>query len=185
MGFFDRLNPINGKLVIQLDKPSFLEGETISGRVKFDCDETVHADEIRLEIRVTESYTTYRTVWNNGRASQVSSRETKTLVSENSRISGALDLSKGSKEEFPFTISIPPTRPTEPNGVVERHLKGVVAVKGRPDKTHEIDVNVAYGGVGGSQVVVKEVIKVACKYCGALIPIESTRCSNCGAKFTR
>jgi RNA polymerase subunit RPABC4/transcription elongation factor Spt4 len=34
-------------------------------------------------------------------------------------------------------------------------------------------------------VVVKEVVKVPCKYCGALIPIESQRCPNCGAKFTK
>ena len=189
MGFFDRMNPINAKLTVLLDKSSFLEGETITGRVGLVSDEAVHADEIRLEIRVTESYSTLRTIWQNGRPQQVSNREVKTLVSENARVSGALDITKGDNEEFPFSISIPPTRPTMPNGIIERRLKGVMAVKGRPDKTHEANVNVAYGGYGpaqnSSQVVVKEIVKVPCKYCGALIPIESTRCTNCGAKFTR
>ena len=191
MGFFDRINPINAKLTVQLDKPSFLEGETVTGRVKLDSDEAVRADEIRLEIRVTESYYTVKTVWRDGHPSQVTNRETKTLISEDVRICGALDIAKGYQDEFPFSISLPPTRPTMPNGVVERRIKGVVAVKGRPDKTHEITVNVSYAAYGPAtaqaptQVVVKEIVKVACKYCGALIPVESSRCTNCGARFTK
>lgn len=113
-------------------------------------------------------------------------RETRTLHSEDIRVAPGFDMPKGFKDEFPFSIGMPPLRPTMPNGVIERKIKGVLAVKGRPDKTHEISVNVsmAAGPVAApAQVVVKEVIKVPCKYCGALIPIESSRCTNCGAKL--
>lgn len=191
MGLFGRLNPINAKVSVLLDKPSFLEGETITGRLVLDSDEAVHADEIRLEVRVTESYSTIKTVWRSGRPSQTTVRETTSLHSEDVRISGPLDITKGFKDEFPFSTNLPPVRPTMPNGVIDRRIKGVVAVKGRPDKAHEITVNVSYAAYGPAaaqapaQVMVKEIIKVPCKYCGALIPVESARCTNCGAKFTR
>jgi len=183
LGFFGRLNPINVKVSVLLDKPTFLEGETITGRVVLNSDEAVHVDEIRLEIRVTESFYTRKTVWSSGHASETTVRETNSLHSE--------DVTKGFKDEFPFSINLPPVRPTMPNGVIDREIKGVVAVKGRPDKTQEITVNVspaAYGSVAAqapAQVMVKEIIKVPCKYCGALVPVESSRCTNCGAKFAR
>ena len=191
MGFFGRLNPVNAKVSVLLDKPTFLEGETITGRLVLDSDEAVHADEIRLEIRVTESFYTPRTAWSRGYASTTTVKETKLLHSENVRISGPMDISKGFKDEFPFSINMPPVRPTMPNGVIDRKIKGVVAVKGRPDRVNEITVNVSMAAYGPapaqapSQVVVKEIVKVPCKYCGALIPIEAERCTNCGAKFTR
>lgn len=80
--------------------------------------------------------------------------------------------------------------PTMPGGVIERKLKGVVAVKGRPDKTQEINVNVSAAAYtptapAPGQVVVKEIVKAPCKYCGTLIPVEDQRCPNCGTKFGR
>lgn len=144
MGLFGRLNPINAKVSVMLDKPTFLEGETITGRLVLDSDEAVRADQIRLEIRVTESYLTTGIVHTRHGFHHTTHRETKTLHTEDIRISGQLDIAKGYKDEFPFSISLPPARPTMPNGVIDRKIKGVVAVKGRPDKTHEITVNVSY-----------------------------------------
>lgn len=190
MVLFGRLNPINAKVSVLLDKPTFLEGENITGRVAVDSDESVKVDEIRLEVRITETYLATRVVYDRYGAHPTTVRETKTIHSENVRVSPGFDMPKGFKDEFPFSIALPPVRPTMPNGVIERKIKGVVAVKGRPDKVHEVTVNVSYGPVGAgvpapAQVVVKEVVKVPCKYCGALIPIESQRCPNCGAKFSK
>ncbi|MEM2874853.1 MAG: sporulation protein [Candidatus Hadarchaeales archaeon] len=190
MVLFGRINPINAKVSVLLDKPTFLEGENITGRVNVESDEAVKVDEIRLEIRATETYLTTRMVHDRYGAHPTTVRETRTVHSENVRISPGFDMPKGFKDQFPFSVSIPPLRPTMPNGVIERRIKGVVAVKGRPDKTHEITVNVSYAPQVGAapapaQVVVKEIVKVPCKYCGALIPVESERCPNCGAKFSR
>jgi len=191
LGFFDRLNPINAKVSVLLDKPTFLEGETITGRFVLDSDEAVHADEIRVEIRITETYQAPAIRRVGYGVTQTIETHSKQLHAENVRISGPLDISKGFKDEFPFSFQVPSVRPTMPNGVIDRKIKGVVAVKGRPDRVNEISVNVsqaAYGPVAAqapAQVMVKEIIKVPCKYCGALIPVESSRCTNCGAKFAR
>jgi len=110
---------------------------------------------------------------------------------EDVKLSGSLDLYKGYKGEFPFSVSIPPIVPTMPSGAIERKIKGVVAAKGRPDKTQEINVNIMPGYAPGAapapsrEVVVKEIVKVPCKYCGALIPVEADRCSTCGAQLRR
>jgi ribosomal protein L40E len=189
--FFKRLDPINADVSLLLNKSTFLEGEPITGKLVLNSDEAVRADEIRLEIRATETFhaPTFRSV--GGQVRQTMETQTKQLHAEDVKVSGPLDISKGYKGEFPFTVSIPPMRPTMPGGIINRKIKGVVAVKGRPDKTEEIGVNISaapYGQVAvqaPSQVVVKEIVKVPCRYCGALIPVEADRCSNCGAKLTR
>jgi ribosomal protein L40E len=190
MVLFGRLNPINAWVSVLLDKPTFLEGENITGRVAVDSDEEVKVDEVRLEIRITETFLTTRIVHDRYGSRPTTVQETKILHSENVRISPGFNMPKGFRDQFPFSIALPPVRPTMPNGVIERRIKGVVAVKGRPDKVHEITVNVSYAPVGvgvsaPAQVMVKEVIKVPCKYCGALVPVESQRCPNCGAKFMK
>jgi len=189
--FFKRLDPINADLSVLLNKSTFFEGEQINGKLVLNSDEDVRADEIRLEIRVTETFhaPTFRSV--GGQVRQTIETQTKQLHAEDVKISGPLDISKGYKGEFPFTVSIPPMGATMPGGTINRKIKGVVAVKGRPDKTEEIGVNISvtpYAPVAvqaPAQVVVKEIVKVPCKYCGALIPVEADRCSNCGAQLKR
>lgn len=191
MRFFKRLDPINADVSLLLDKSTFLEGEPINGKLVLNSDEAVHADEIRLEIRVTETFhaPTFKSV--GGQVRQTMETQTKELHAEDVKISGPLDISKGHKEEFPFTVSIPPMGPTMPGGTINRKIKGVVAVKGRPDKTEEIGVNISmapYAPVAvqaPSQVVVKEIVKVHCKYCGAINLADANRCSNCGAQLKR
>ncbi|MDI6814144.1 MAG: sporulation protein [Desulfitobacteriaceae bacterium] len=191
MRLFGRFNPINAKLSVQLDKSTFVEGEPVTGKLLLNSDEAVHADEMRVEVRITETYQT--PVWRHvgGRVHQTTETRVNLLHSENVRVCGPFDVTKGHAEAFPFSVNLPPVRPTMPNGIIERKIKGVLAVKGRPDKTQEVRVSVTYAPYGPaaapapSPVVVKEVIKVPCKYCGALIPVEAGRCSNCGAQLRR
>jgi len=185
--FFKRLDPINADLSVLLDKSIFQEGEPLTGKLVLNSDEAVHADEIRLEIRVSETYQapTYSTIGN--RVQQTVERQAKELYADDVDLSGPLDISKGYKGEFPFTTNvIPPIRPTM-GGLIDRKIKGVIAVKGRPDKTKDIGFSVSpapYGQVtmqGPSQVVVKEIVKVPCRYCRTLIPMGTDRCPNCSA----
>jgi len=180
--FFKRLDPINADLSVMLDKSTFLDGEQINGKLVLDSDEAVNADEIRLEIRVTETYQAprYESVGNQVR--QVIETQTKKLHSEDIKISGPLEMSKGYKGEFPFTVSIPPMAPTMPGGTINRKVKGVLAVKGRPDKTEEIGVNISPVPFGA--VVMQapaQIQKVRCKWCNKLTPADATKCQNCGA----
>jgi rubrerythrin len=63
--------------------------------------------------------------------------------------------------------------------VVAWELKGVVAVKGRPDATSRtIEVQVSLP----SQVpLVQQPATVTCEYCGTVYPETLVKCPNCGA----
>jgi sporulation-control protein spo0M len=179
--FFKRLDPINADISVMLDKSTFLDGEQINGKLVLDSDEAVNADEIRLEIRVVETFQAPRYQSVGGQYRQVMETQTKKLHSEDVKISGPIGISKGYKEEFPFTFSIPPMAPTMPGGTINRKVKGVLAVKGRPDKTDEIGVNISpvpFGAVVMPSA--PQIPKVRCKYCNKLTPGD-TKCQNCGA----
>lgn len=181
MRFFKRLDPINADLSVMLDKSTFLDGEPINGKLVLDSDEAVDADEIRVEIRVIETFQAPRLERMGGQVRQVMETQTKKLHSEDVKLSGPLEISKGYKGEFPFTVSIPPMAPTMPGGIINRKVKGVLAVKGRPDKTDEVGVNISPVALGS--VVVQgpaQIPKVRCKYCNKLTQSD-TKCQNCGA----
>ena len=189
MRFLKRLDPIKGDLSVLLDKSIFQEGEPLTGKLVFKSDEAFHADKIRVEVRVLETYKPRTTVSFGGGIQRTSERQSEQLFADDVDVSGPLDISKGYKGEFPFTTNvIPPVRATM-GGVIDRKIKGVIAVKGRPDKTKEIGFSVSPApyGPGGvqapSQVVVKEVVKVPCRYCRTLIPMGTDRCPNCGAQL--
>jgi hypothetical protein len=67
-------------------------------------------------------------------------------------------------------------------------IKGVVAVDGRPDvtsKVAEIQVTMPSAQpVIREKEIVREVVMIPCKYCGALMDQLVTVCPNCGAKRT-
>jgi sporulation-control protein spo0M len=179
--FFKRLDPINADFSVMLDKSTFLDGEPINGKLVLDSDEAVNADEIRLEIRVIETFQAPRYQSVGGQVRQVMETQTKKLHSEDVKISGPLGISKGYKGEFPFTVSIPPMAPTMAGGTINRKVKGVLAVKGRPDKTDEIGVNISPVPLGTVVMPTPaQIPKVRCKYCNKLTPGD-TKCQNCGA----
>ncbi len=196
MGLFGKLNPINAKVSVMLDKPMFGDGEPVTGKLIVVSDEDVRADEIRVEINIMETgYSSGGPEVSIGGLTlrgrqQPPKRHVVNRHNERVVLSGPLDVYKGYSGEFPFSMSLPSVVPSMSSGVIERKIKGVVAVKGRPDKTHEINVNVSGVSYGvpvqaPGQVVVREVIKVPCKYCGTLIPVESQRCPTCGARFSK
>src|SRR2546422_11230604 len=57
MSFLKRLVPMKAKVWITLDKPTFMEGEAITGKVNIDSKEGyIPAEEVRAEDRVYEHY---------------------------------------------------------------------------------------------------------------------------------
>ena len=142
MSFFKKLLPMKAKVWLSLDKPSFAEGEPVVGKVNIDSNEYIQANEVRVEARVYEAYT--ETVWvnvGNQRVRQNQQRK-NTLFSHDQRVSGPTDFGSGSRA-FPFSVAIPAHRPTRGDGRIENSIKGVVAVKGRPDVTGETHIGFA------------------------------------------
>ncbi len=130
---------MKAKVWLSLDKPAFAEGEPVVGKVNVESQEYVQADEVRVEARVYESYV--EPVWvvvGNSRVQQMQNRK-NTLFSRDQRVSGPTDFGSGGRS-FPFTVAVPVYRPTRNGGRIENSIKGVVAVKGRPDVTGETQV---------------------------------------------
>ncbi len=139
MSFFKKLLPMKAKVWLSLDKPAFAEGEPVVGKVNVESQEYVQADEVRVEARVYENYV--EPVWvvvGNRRVQQMQNKK-NTLFSRDQRVSGPTDFGSGSRS-FPFAVAVPVYRPTRNGGRVENSIKGVVAVKGRPDVTGELQV---------------------------------------------
>ncbi|MBS7649229.1 hypothetical protein KEJ17_06290, partial [Candidatus Bathyarchaeota archaeon] len=88
-------------------------------------------------------------------------------------------------------IAIPITMKPTSKGIdrkVTWSIRGVVAVKGRPDATSPtLEVQVAQPAAAPvikEKEVIREVVMVPCKYCGTLFPQTETICPHCGAKRT-
>ena len=146
LSFFKKLLPMKAKVWLSLDKPSFAEGEPVVGKVNVESQEFIQADEVRVEARVYENYTEPVWVVVGNRRVQQMQRKKNTLFSRDVRVSGPTDFGSGSRS-FPFTVAMPVYRPTRNGGAVENSVKGVVAVKGRPDVTGELQVGFAPPGL--------------------------------------
>ena len=98
---------------------------------------------------------------------------------------------KGDAKDFPFSVNIPAAgRPTYKSidAKVTWTIKGVIAVDGRPDATSgTVEVQVTQPSVTPvvkEKEVIREVVMIPCKYCGALMPQIETVCPTCGARKT-
>lgn len=135
MSFFKRLIPLKAKASVSLDKPTFVEGEPVVGRVNIEAGEYVQSTGVRVEARAYEHYQELEwALENNQRVPRMVSK-TNTLFSRDVPIFGPSDFGEGPTRTFPFSVGIPPFRPSHSGGNIEYKVKGVIAVKGRPDIT--------------------------------------------------
>ena len=56
MGLFDHLRAPKGKVWISFDKPTFVEGEGVVGKVNVQAQEYIQSLGVRVEARVFENY---------------------------------------------------------------------------------------------------------------------------------
>ncbi|HLC11162.1 MAG TPA: hypothetical protein VJL56_04885, partial [Candidatus Bathyarchaeia archaeon] len=89
---------MKAKVWISLDKPTFIEGEAVTGKVHIDSKEGyIPAQEVRVEARVNEHYQEMvQVVINNQRINQME-HKTNTLFSDNVRVSGPTDFGNGER----------------------------------------------------------------------------------------
>jgi hypothetical protein len=191
--FKDRLTAPNARISLQLDKSSYALGENIEGTLAVTSNEEFEAKEIRCEFQCVETarktVPQYDAVAKREVLRQV--QESATLYSAKPAFSGPLHITVGFSQTFPVSINIPGSgRPTfhSVDSHVSWSLKGVVAIEGRPDvtsTTSEIQVLASSASpVIKEKEIIREVVMIPCKYCGALMAQTETVCPNCGAKRT-
>ncbi len=103
----------------------------------------MQAQEVRVEARVFENYEVLVWVQEGNQRVQRMQRQQNTLFSRDVRVSGPTDFGDGPTRSFPFSVAVPAYRPTRAGGTIENSIKGVIAVKGRPDVTGSTQIGFA------------------------------------------
>jgi len=189
----DRFTMPNASVTVQLSRTSFALGENIEGTLtaaaneEFDCTGIrleFHCDEKKKRTDLQYDAVAKRQVWKEV-------QDSSTLWAAKPALSGPMHLTPGFSKSYPLVVNIPAGgRPTfhSVDDNVSWSLKGVIAVDGRPDVTSTtIEVQVLppnASPVIREREIIREVIMIPCKYCGALMPETETACPNCGAKKT-
>ena len=110
--------------------------------------------------------------------------ESAVLFSSKPQLSGPTHLSEGVALSFPFSVPLPPHLPPSMRTLDRRaewSLKGVAAVRGRPDAASKtLELVVAQRELAQQP----QPATVTCKRCGAVYPQSLDRCPNCGAPRT-
>ncbi|MCS7135771.1 MAG: hypothetical protein RMJ14_03345 [Nitrososphaerota archaeon] len=187
----EKVTPPKVNLKLNLNDSVFFLGGDIKGELLVSSDEDFDSEEVRCEVQCVESAKVPKRVYNPSMKMEVTTEvwESATLYSTKPSLSGPIHISKGFSGKFPFSIPIPITMKPTTKGVDRRvtwTIKGVVAVKGRPDAVSPtMEIQVAQPpATPVIKEVIREVVMVPCKYCGTLFPQTETVCPNCGAKRT-
>jgi hypothetical protein len=201
MGFFkklkDKVTAPNANLELKLSKYAFALGENLEGSLVVWAKEDFDSTEVRCEIECTQEARVIRYQYDPAikRSLPHEVTETSVLFAAKPVLNGPTHIINGENRTFPLKINIPAGgRPTyQGNGDrITWTIKGVVAVDGRPDLTSHLAViqviQPTLQTAASSQPVVKEIIrevvKIPCKYCDTLFDQLETSCPNCGAKRT-
>jgi hypothetical protein len=178
---------------LNLGKFSVDLGENLDGTLVVTSKEDFDTTEVRCEIQCVEVAKTIKQVYDAQlrRSLPREVQDSAVLFSAKPVLSGPTRIGNGETRSFPLNINIPAGgRPTYQS--IDRRvtwsMKGVVAVDGRPDaasKTAEIQVTQpAAQPVIREKEILREVVKIPCKYCQVLMDQTLTTCPNCGAQRT-
>ena len=167
MGLFKKFKASKAKIELKLDEVAYGANDKFTGRIVMDPQEDISVYEFRLEFGGKK-----KIKWKKGFSSlsTTSSLETKKIP-----IGGPVNLENGQHFEQPFQIDIPFYSKPDPFTEIEVNVKGVAAVQGRPDLTHEVKPAInfpyvigclsEYGGCGFVTEPLQEPVKI-CPKCG-------------------
>ena len=133
MGFFKKFSAPKVKIELKLDEVAYDYKDKLTGRIVLDPQEEISVNEFRLEFGGNK-----KIKWKKGFSSLSSS---SSLDTRKIPIGGPVKLQKGQHYEQPFQIDIPLYSKPDPFTENEVKVKGVAAVQGRPDLTHEVACN--------------------------------------------
>ena len=167
MGFFKKFSAPKVKIELKLDEVAYDYKDKLTGRIVLDPQEEISVNEFRLEFGGNK-----KIKWKKGFSSLSSS---SSLDTRKIPIGAPVKLQKGQHYEQPFQIDIPLYSKPDPFTENEVKVKGVAAVQGRPDLTHEVKPAInfpfvieclrQYGGCGFITQPSSEPVK-ACPKCG-------------------
>lgn len=136
MGLFKRFSGPKAKIELKLDEAVYNYTDKLTGRIVIDTQEEISVNELRLEFGGSK-----KVKWKKGFSSlsTSSSLETKKIP-----IGGPVKLQKGQHYEQPFQVAIPLYSRPDPFTESEVKVKGVAAVQGRSDLTHEVKPGITF-----------------------------------------
>lgn len=154
MGFLSALKSPKATIAVQLGKDTFSLREPLAGNVNVSSSEEFDVDEIRIELWVTEWTRATEQKQLPGqqpgqqRSTAITAQQTTKLHESKNVIGGRQHFTAGFGNTMPFSIhlpsGIPPTYRSQ-NVRTTWMLKGVIAVKGRPDVTgYDTEVVITY-----------------------------------------
>lgn len=187
MGFFKRFTKPKASVSLTIPKTTVELGDDLKGAIAVSCQEEFDATEVRAELRCTEKRRRERMVYSEKLKREVRRVywDVATLHSDDPKASGEFHLVPGFNKTFPVSVNIPAGGRESFDGLdanVRWSIKGVVAIKGRPDVTSEAaELQVIRPAGGPSAAKQKEVAMIPCEYCGSLMPETATSCPNCAA----
>ena len=191
MGF---LRKLEGHLIapkvevnLQLTDQFAVSGDNLEGTFTVTPHEDIQAEEIRCEIKCTETAQVIRNEYDPTIKAMVARQVTENRILFQAKFpcNPATTIGNGVSRSFKFSINIPVgARPTFMSAVdtIQWEIKGVVAVHGRPDVTTK---ETQFQVIPQSQRPANEpprVRLVACEYCQAAMPETTLTCPNCGAR---
>lgn len=167
LGLFKKFSAPKAKIELKLNEVTYEYTDKLTGKIVLDPQEDISVNEFRIEFGGNK-----KVKWKKGFSSlsTSSSLETRKIP-----IGGPINLQKGQQYEQPFQIDIPLYAKPDPFTENEIKVKGVAAVQGRPDLTHEVKPVInfpyvieclrQYGGCGFITQPLSEPVK-ACPKCG-------------------
>jgi len=146
MGLFGKFKAPKATVSVILDKSEYSLREPLTGKINVSAAEGFDIDEIRLEIWVNEFTRASESMDIGGTRRTVTAQQDNRIHSGKVTVAGRMLATSGFNQDFPFSINLPPGIPPTYRGRNANNtwkMKGVVAVKGRPDITgHEIELQV-------------------------------------------
>jgi hypothetical protein len=150
MGFLSALKAPKATIAVQLGKDTFSLKEPLQGNINVSSSEEFDVDEVRIELWVSEwtRATEQKQQPGQPRPIAVTAQQTTKLHESKNVIGGRQHVTAGFNATIPFNIhfpsGIPPTYRSQ-NVRTSWMLKGVIAVKGRPDVTsYDQEVVITY-----------------------------------------
>jgi len=141
-----KLQAPKGTISVTLDKSECCLREPLTGKVNVTAAEDFDVDEIRLELEATEWTQATQSMNIGGTTKSVTAKQETKLHDGKVTLQGRMHLTSGFNQDFPFSVNLPPGVPPTYRGRNARNtwkIKGVMAVKGRPDITgHEMELQV-------------------------------------------
>lgn len=146
MGLFKRFKAPKATISVALDKQAFDLNEPMTGTLSVSSSEEFDADELRIELWVTEWTRATEKKGSGSEARTVTAEQDATLHEGKYTVAGRMQITEGFNQQFSFSIPLPPSIPPTYRGHNARNtwrMKGVIAVKGRPDVTgHVMEVQI-------------------------------------------